>query len=67
METDLSRLIRDARLNAVLSWTLTVFVLLVVLGNAAVGELLWAGFAAVVAVLALVPPVRFRRPLAMLP
>jgi hypothetical protein len=67
METELDRLVEDARLNAVLSWSLTAFVLLVVVGNAAVGELLWAGFAAVVAVLALVPPVRFRTPFAMLP
>jgi hypothetical protein len=67
METELDRLVRDERLNATLAWLFVGFVLVVAAGNALIGELLWAGFAAVVAVLALQPPVRFRTPLAMLP
>jgi hypothetical protein len=67
MATELDRLVEDERLNAVLSWVLVGFVLLVAVGNAAIGELAWAAFAAAVALLALQPPVRFRTPLAMLP
>jgi hypothetical protein len=67
MTTELDRLVEDERLNATLSWALVGFVLLVAAGNALVGELLWAGFAVVVAALALQPPARFRTPLAMLP
>jgi hypothetical protein len=67
METELDRFVEDERLNAGLAWLLVGFVLVVVAGNAAIGELLWGGFAATVAALALVPPARFRTPLAMLP
>jgi hypothetical protein len=67
MATELDRFVEDERLNAVLSWVLVGFVLLVAVGNVAIGELAWAAFAAAVAALALQPPVRFRNPLAMLP
>jgi len=67
METELDRLVRDERLNATLAWLFVGFVLVVAAGNALIGEFLWAGFAVVVAVLALQPPVRFRTTLAMLP
>ncbi|MFB6207446.1 MAG: hypothetical protein ABEJ05_13075 [Haloglomus sp.] len=67
MATELDRLVEDERVNALLSWVLVGFVLLVAVGNAAIGELSWALFAAAVVVLALQPPVRFRSPLAMLP
>jgi hypothetical protein len=67
MATELDRLVEDERLNAVLSWLLVGFVVLVAASNVAIGDPLWAGFALVVAALAVVPPVRFRTPRAMLP
>jgi len=59
--------LQDARINAGLGWVLIAFVLAVAAASLATGELLWAGFAAAVAALALVPPVRFRSLRAMLP
>jgi hypothetical protein len=67
MATELDRFVEDERLNALLAWALVGFVLLVAVGNAVIGELAWAAFAASVAILALQPPVRFKNPLAMLP
>lgn len=67
MATELDRFVEDERFNAVVAWGLVGFVLLVAVGNVAVGEVSWALFAATVAVLALQPPVRFRDPRAMLP
>jgi hypothetical protein len=67
MATELDRLVEDERLNAVLSWLLVGFVVLVAASNVAIDDPLWAGFALVVAALAVVPPVRFRTPRAMLP
>lgn len=57
----------DARLNAGLAWLMVIFVLGVVVASLGAGKLLWAGFAAVVAALALVPVLAYRSPLAMLP
>lgn len=63
----LGRIVEDARLNAVLAWSLVAFLLLVAGGTSLRGDLLWAGFAVVVAVLAVVPAVAFRSTTAMLP
>ena len=57
----------DARTNAIIAWILVAFVVVVAVGNLLSGALLWAGFAAAVAVLAVLPPVQFRTPRAMLP
>lgn len=57
----------DATTNAVIAWILVAFVVVVAVANLVTGELLWAGFAATVAVLAVFPPVQFRTPRAMLP
>ncbi|MFC7202129.1 hypothetical protein ACFQJC_01270 [Haloferax namakaokahaiae] len=68
VQAGLRRLVRSRRLNAALSWLFIVF-----LGGVAVwtvltgGDLVWGGFAAVVAALALVPAVSYREPRAMLP
>jgi hypothetical protein len=67
MATELDWLVKDERLNAILAWLLVGFVALVAVGNVAISELLWAGFALAVAALAVVPAVRFRTPWAMLP
>jgi hypothetical protein len=60
-------LVETRRGNAALAWLLVVFVGSVVVGSALVGDLLWAGFAAVVGGLALIPAVGHRDPLVMLP
>lgn len=60
-------LVETRRGNAVLAWILVGFVASVVVGSAAAGDLLWAGFAAVLGVLALVPALAHRDPLVMLP
>lgn len=64
---DLGRVIESERLNAVLAWALVAFVVVVALATLFRGDLLWAGFAASIAVLSLLPPVAFRTPRAMLP
>lgn len=58
---------RSSRVNVALSWALIGFVLLAAVGGLLDGDRLWAGFAVVVAVLAILPPVAFGSPLAMLP
>jgi len=65
--TSVGRLLREQRLNAILAWVLGS-----VLGVAAVvslleGELLWAGFALVVGVVVLLPPLKLRDTTVMLP
>lgn len=59
--------IEDRRVNAVLAWLLVGFVGFVVVQSLLTGDLLWAVFAAAVAVLALVPTVAYRDPHVMLP
>jgi len=63
----LEQVFDDARTNAVLAWVLVGFVVVVAVGNLVSGSLLWAGFAASVAVLAVLPPIQFRTLRAMLP
>jgi hypothetical protein len=59
--------VESQRLNAVLAWLLVGFLLVAVVVNLRQRSVVWAGFVAVVAVLALVPAVRYRDPLTMLP
>jgi hypothetical protein len=66
-EFDVGELLRDARLNALLSWGVTLVVLLTATGSLLSGDLLWAVFAAAVAALIVIPPVAFRSPRTMLP
>ncbi|MFB6354499.1 MAG: hypothetical protein ABEJ92_10490 [Halobacteriales archaeon] len=63
----LGTVIETRRANAALAWVLVAFVGFVVAASALTGDLLWAGFAAAVAVLTLVPAVAYRDPLVMLP
>ncbi|MFC7167658.1 hypothetical protein [Halospeciosus flavus] len=63
----LDRLLENQRTNTVLSWALVVFVGLVAVGSLVEGDLLWTGFAVVVAALAVVPPWAYRSPRVMLP
>ena len=64
---DVGRLLRDARLNAIVAWVL-LFVMAATVGIAILtGNLVWSGFAAVVVIVALLPPLVRRSPRAMLP
>lgn len=63
----LRAVLETQRGNAVLSWALVGFVGLVVLRSYLVGDILWAGFALVVLVLAVVPALLHRRAVVMLP
>jgi hypothetical protein len=64
---ELVTLLRDRRRNTTLGWILVVFVLVVVIESALSGDFAWAGFAASVFLLAIVPPIAFRDPTVMLP
>ena len=66
-DTAFGRLLREARLNAILAWVVTAVVVLVAVGSFIGGDPLWAAFAGAVALLVLVPPVAFRSPRTMLP
>ena len=63
----LAGIVETERRNAALAWVLVAFVGSVVVASAATGDLLWAGFAAAVVALALVPTVAHRSPAVMLP
>lgn len=63
----LESIVGTRRRNTVLAWILVGFVLLVVPASVLDGDLLWAGFAAAVAAIALIPPAAHRRPSVMLP
>lgn len=63
----LGNVLETERRNALLAWVLVGFVGLVVVGNLLHGDVLWAGFAIAILVLALVPAVAFRRAAVMLP
>lgn len=66
-ESKLEAVVKDQRLNAALSWLLVTFVSIAVLAGVLGGDVLWAGFAASVAALALLPTVVYRDPTVMLP
>jgi hypothetical protein len=66
-QSGLGGVLTDARSNAVVAWALTAVAVVAAAGNAVAVAPLWAGFALVVVVLALVPPLKYRDPTAMLP
>lgn len=63
----LGALIRDAKRNAIVSWLLVGFVLLVSTASALTGDYLWAIFAAVVVILAVLPAATYHDLRVMLP
>lgn len=67
MSANVGQLLSGARRNAALSWALAGFLALAVATSLVRGDLIWAGFALVVAVLAVLPPFLLRNPTAMLP
>ncbi|WP_255195550.1 hypothetical protein [Halorarius litoreus] len=66
-DSGVGSVLEAARLNAVLAWALILFVLAVAVASVVTNDLLWAGFAVAVAALALIPPVKYRDAVAMLP
>lgn len=60
-------IVESRRLNALLAWLLVGFLAVAAGGNFLEGNFVWAGFVAAVAVLALIPAVRYRDPVTMLP
>lgn len=66
-QSGLGGVLTEARSNAAAAWVLTAVAVVAVVGNAVAVAPLWAGFALVVVVLALVPPLTYRDPTAMLP
>jgi len=67
-ETQLEGLIADGRTNAAIAWLLVAVIGAVGVAELATGSgFLWATFAAVLVALAVIPPLAFRSPLAMLP
>lgn len=67
MSSNVGQLLSGQRRNAALSWALVGFLIVAVGTSLFRGELLWAAFAAVVAILTLFPPVLLRTKTAMLP
>ena len=64
---DVGRLLRDARLNALVAWALLLVMAATVGVAILTGNLVWSGFAAVVVLVALLPPLARRSPRVMLP
>lgn len=60
-------LLEAERTNAVLGWMLVAFVAVVAVQRLLTGRLLWAIVAAFVVALAVLPPIGYRDPMAMLP
>lgn len=67
MSGDVTELLRDRRINAVLGWLVVALLAGVVVGSLLQDRLLWALFAATVGGLALIPPSALGRADAMLP
>jgi len=67
MSGDVTGLLRDQRVNAVLSWLIVLGILSTVVGGLLTGELLWAVFTGALAALVLMPPLAYRNADAMLP
>jgi len=65
--SDLATLLRTSRLNAAIGWLLAGVIALTAVGNVVLGNPLWAGFAAIVGGLAILPPVAHRDPFVMIP
>ena len=67
MSSDVGHLLSGERGNAACSWALVGFLALAAVTSFVRNDLLWTGFALVVAALAVLPPVLLRNPTVMLP
>lgn len=66
-QSGIGGVLTDARPNAIAAWAVVAVAVVVAVGNAVAVAPLWAGFAVVVVALALLPPLKYRDPTAMLP
>ncbi|WP_135534330.1 hypothetical protein [Halostella pelagica] len=66
-DADIDMLFRDRRINAGIAWLLVGFLGVIAVVELVDGEFLWAGFAATVCVLSLLPIVAYRSAEVMLP
>lgn len=66
-DVDVTGLLGDERINAALGWVLVGAILLVAVASFLEGDILWTGFAAAVAILAVIPALVFLSPRTMLP
>ncbi len=64
---ELERLLRDARLNALIAWLLVAFMGVTAAYAILTGSFLWGGFATVVILVTLLPPILRRSAVVMLP
>ena len=67
MSGDVTKLLRDRRVNAALAWLVVGLILVAAVGAVLTGAVLWASFTASLAAIVLLPPVAFRSPRVMLP
>jgi len=67
MSGDVTKLLRDRRLNALLAWLVVGLFLTLGVGSVLDGQALWTVFAATLVFLAVLPPLAFRNVEAMLP
>lgn len=67
MSADVTDLLGDRRVNALLAWLVVGLILAAVAGSVAGGEPLWAVFTGVLAAVVLLPPLSYRNVDAMLP
>ena len=67
MSGDVTKLLRDRRLNALLAWLVVGLFLTLGVGSVLDGQALWTVFAATLVFLAVLPPLAFRSVEAMLP
>ena len=66
-KSGLGSVMESRRANAVLGWVLVAFLCLTAVSELVGGDVIWAGFTATVAVLALLPALAYRGPGVMLP
>ncbi|OLZ41045.1 hypothetical protein A6E15_08610 [Natrinema saccharevitans] len=66
-QASLEGLLADGRSNAAIAWVLVAAIASIGIGALVTGGILWMTFAAVLVVLAILPPIAFRSPLVMLP
>ena len=66
-QTGLGRVMESRRVNAAVAWVLVAFLVAMVAAELLRGDVIWAGFTAAVAALAVLPAVAYRDPRMMLP
>lgn len=67
MHRQIADVVEVSERNAAVAWLFTGFIFLSAVGALTQWDIVWAGFASVLLVLALLPPLRFRSPRVMVP